>query len=46
MGDFFTAQGEEDIRTGLVKLDGNKLFEGKNIVGLGGEFNTRYAIVN
>lgn len=46
MGKFFNGQGEEDIKTGLIKIDGARLFDGGNIVGMGGEYSSRYAIVN
>jgi hypothetical protein len=34
----------DSIKTGFVKFDGNTLFNGE-IVGIGGEYSKRYAIV-
>ncbi len=41
---FIAGKGEEDIKTGIVKLKGSDIFPGE-IVGIGGQYNTRYAIV-
>lgn len=37
-------KGEEDLKTGIVKIEGKNVFEGE-IVGIGGEYNSKYAII-
>lgn len=44
LGKFLGGKGEEDLKTGIVKIYGKKIFDGQ-IVGIGGEYNSRYAIV-
>lgn len=44
LGKFLGGKGEEDLKTGIVKIDGKKIFDGQ-IVGIGGEYNSRYAII-
>lgn len=37
-------KGQEDLVTGVMKIKGEDIFKG-NIVGIGGEYNSRYAII-
>lgn len=42
--DYIKGKFEEDLHTGIKKANGKQLFGGE-IVGIGGEYDQRYAIV-
>lgn len=49
LGGFVTGKskdnkGDQDLKTGIVKLDATKIFQGE-VLAIGGEYNTRYAII-